>query len=517
MENYKSTTNPVNKSKVEETIRNEIMQGNYVISATKPRIVSALGAIPKPDSSEIRLIHDCSRPHGQAVNDYIETSSFKFQTLDDAIKLLRPNYYMAKIDLRHAYRSVPIHPFNYQFTGLKWQFLGNTHVTYLYDTRLPFGAKSSPEIFHRITQSVRRMMARRGFHDIIVYLDDFLIIGASLEQCKLAYDTLLQLLVDLGFSISHHKLVLPTQRLTFLGEQLDTTDCTMTLPAGKLTELQDVVLEFQNKQRASKKQLQRLAGKLNWACRVVYGGRTFLRRILDTLNSLSSSGKCKLNGKFRSDILWWIRFLKIFNGTRLFLDMVPTVDVATDACSLAAGGYFRGDWFYHNFTLDSPLWSSLHINHKEALAIVLAAKRWGRLWANQRIIIHSDNQAAVQMINKGTTANAVIMQELRSLFWLSALYNFHITAVYVEGAKNTIADAISRLHERKRLLGFYRFICDASSPALANGIPLAAHMSVKGQFFLSCRSTGTYSGDATQSRSPKIQSAGFRRIYKGDL
>lgn len=171
--------------------------------------------------------------------------------------------------------------------------------------------------------------------------------------------------------------------------------------------------------------------------------------------------------------------------------MVPTVDVATDACPIAAGGYFRGDWFYHNFSLDSPVWDSLHINHKEALAIVLAAKRWGRLWANQRVIIHSDNQAAVQMINKGTTASAVIMQELRFLFWLSAFYNFHITAAYVEGAKNTIADAISRMHERKGLLSFYRFICDASSPAFANEISLAAHMSVKGQFFISCRSTGT--------------------------
>ena len=60
----------------------------------------------------------------------------------------------------------------------------------------------------------------------------------------------------------------------------------------KLVELQDLVIEFQNKQRASKKQLQRLAGKLNWACRVVhvYGGRTFLRRILDTMNALTSSG-----------------------------------------------------------------------------------------------------------------------------------------------------------------------------------------------------------------------------------
>ena len=39
---------------------------------------------------------------------------------------------MAKIDLRHAYHTVHIHPNNYQATGLKWkfynvvQFLGST-------------------------------------------------------------------------------------------------------------------------------------------------------------------------------------------------------------------------------------------------------------------------------------------------------------------------------------------------------------------------------------------------------
>ena len=68
------------------------------------------------------------------------------------------------------------------------------------------------------------MMARRGFTDIIVYLDDFLVIGASREQCQLAYDMLLQLLLDLGFSISQHKLVAPTQASTgYYNRQHDPT------------------------------------------------------------------------------------------------------------------------------------------------------------------------------------------------------------------------------------------------------------------------------------------------------
>ena len=58
-------------------------------------------------------------PPGQGVNSYIEIEKQKFQTLDDAVKLIKQGYYMAKIDLRHAYRSVPVHPSNYNALGLK--------------------------------------------------------------------------------------------------------------------------------------------------------------------------------------------------------------------------------------------------------------------------------------------------------------------------------------------------------------------------------------------------------------
>ena len=100
----------------------EIADGSYVITDVKPTIISGLGAIPKPDSSEVRFIRDCSRPPWRAFNDYISCSSFKFQTLENAIKMLQANYFMAKIDLPHTYLSVPIHKSNYQATGLQWYF-----------------------------------------------------------------------------------------------------------------------------------------------------------------------------------------------------------------------------------------------------------------------------------------------------------------------------------------------------------------------------------------------------------
>ena len=124
---------------------------------------------------------------------------------------------MEKIDLRHAYRSVHIHPSNYQATGLKWKFSNSNHFTYFVDTRLPYGGRRAPGIFHSLTQAVKRMMAMRGYKMIVVYLDDFLIVASSWTQCMEAYECLLELLQNLGFEISFRKVVPPTQCLTFLG------------------------------------------------------------------------------------------------------------------------------------------------------------------------------------------------------------------------------------------------------------------------------------------------------------
>ncbi|XP_066928816.1 uncharacterized protein [Clytia hemisphaerica] len=302
MDNYNSAVGPGSKEKVEATILEELSAGNYILANEKPVIVSALGAVPKPDSEDLRLIHDCSMPHGLGVNSYIDIEKQSFQTLDDACRLIGENFFIAKIDLRQAYISVPVHPANHAALGLKWNFSGDEHYTYLKDPRLPFGARSAPGIFHCLTQSVRRMMQRRGFPLIIVYLDDFLVIGRTRQECQAAFDTLHSLLISLGFTISPSKLVSPCQKLVFLGVEIDTTTLTLALPAKKLGDLRDVLMSFQSRARASKRQLQQLAGRLNWACKVIYGGRTFLRRILDLTGSLhKQSSKCLLNEEFLKD------------------------------------------------------------------------------------------------------------------------------------------------------------------------------------------------------------------------
>lgn len=117
---------------------------------------------------------------GAGVNAYATCDHY--ESVQRATKLIKPGAFLAKIDLKSAYRHVPIHPSNYNATGLQWTFTGCTTPTYLFDTKLPFGARRSPGIFHRLTQSVTRMMARRGF-TVLTYLDDFLLIADTAQEC----------------------------------------------------------------------------------------------------------------------------------------------------------------------------------------------------------------------------------------------------------------------------------------------------------------------------------------------
>ena len=45
------------------------------------------------------------------------------------------------------YRHVGLHPSQYKFTGMQWHFEGDSKPTYMYDTRLPFGASGVRRLF----------------------------------------------------------------------------------------------------------------------------------------------------------------------------------------------------------------------------------------------------------------------------------------------------------------------------------------------------------------------------------
>ncbi len=161
---------------------------------------------------------------------------------------------MAKLDIKSAYSHIPIHPNSQWVTGVRWTF-DDRMTRFLYDAKLPFSARAAHSFFHGISQAVKCMMQRHHGKCIVAYQDEFLIIAKSHEDCLSAWITLISLLLCLGFEVNHQKLVAPTTSLVFLGIQLDTVRCEISVPAEKVSNITTALSKFSQKGRATKHQL----------------------------------------------------------------------------------------------------------------------------------------------------------------------------------------------------------------------------------------------------------------------
>ena len=98
-------------------------------------------------SFSLSLSHniDCSRPPGLSVNDYApQFDKQRFQSVDCAAKLVKRGWFMAKVDLKSAYRSVNISAAHSQLvTGLEWCLGGNGAIFMTPSCRLGHGRRQA--------------------------------------------------------------------------------------------------------------------------------------------------------------------------------------------------------------------------------------------------------------------------------------------------------------------------------------------------------------------------------------
>ena len=88
--------------------------------------ISPFGIIPKKATGKYRLIVDLSSPHDCSVNDGVaeDLSSLQYVTVDEAAAAMvhkGAGALLAKVDIKHAYRNIPIHPDDRWLFGMAWE------------------------------------------------------------------------------------------------------------------------------------------------------------------------------------------------------------------------------------------------------------------------------------------------------------------------------------------------------------------------------------------------------------
>ena len=154
------------------------------------------------------------------------------------LKLITKDCWLASLDLKDAYYSVPIHAESQK--SLKFSYKGKL----FHFTAFPNGLSSCPRKF---TKPLKPFLAtlRVKSHLIIVYIDDLLLIGQSYHQCVDTIIEALTLLEKLGFVIHPLKSVfIPTQEIVFPGFLINSHSMTIRLTVEKKDKLISLIASY---------------------------------------------------------------------------------------------------------------------------------------------------------------------------------------------------------------------------------------------------------------------------------
>ena len=277
---------------VSGNITKEIQSGRVVGPFTSPPLPNLqchpVGVVPKKHSSEWRTIYHLSYPEGDSINDHIpkELYSLNYVRVDDAIRILQnlgPGSFMAKTDLKSAFRLIPIHPDDWNLLGIYWQ------SKFYVDLYLPFGLRSAPYIFNQLSDALEWILKHNyGVKHVIHILDDFFIAEPSKLRCLLSFSSLLRAFISVKAPVVASKTLGPSQVLEFMGIVLDSVRMEARLPDDKLSRLKNMLQSFTSRRSARLVELQSLIGTLQFACKVVVPGRTFLQRIINLTRGVPS-------------------------------------------------------------------------------------------------------------------------------------------------------------------------------------------------------------------------------------
>jgi len=318
-----------------------------------------------------------------------------------------------------------------------------------------------------------------AYHD--VYMDDFITVAQTPAEPS-ALNTMLHA-IDSVFDNTphpHRRQAISQSKLdkgdaTFsttkriLGWDIDTHFMHLSLPAHRHDTLATSIQHCLNVKRTSLKIWRRLLGLLRSSSPAIYGA-THLFSILQHAQTATTRKRVTISPIIRLVLNDWLTLLNdIHQRPAPLYTLVPTPPTCvatTDASQLGMGGAwtpiqsnppanylwripFPNTISQALVSCDNPM-GHLSINDMELAALITGATLASTIspppTPYQTILLGTDNTAACSWINKGSTTSitppAFLLHQLARL---RRAHNFSLSACYIPGSTNTLADCCSRL------------------------------------------------------------------------
>ena len=412
-----------------------------------------------------------------------------------------------KRDLARYFLQLPLDPTEYCFTGAIWRGLYFFFVSLMFGLRhsglqgqkltdavcwihrnmgldyVPPQARSTPaqpagpadpalvgmsaaahnkvkDVRHKAIIPVVEPYRQTPFQSLN-YSDDLGGGERTFEKATAAFNTMGALLSELGLEESADKACAPAQRMTYLGVHFDTVKMTMSVPGDKLQEIRAELELWKRKTTSDRKGLQSILGKLFWISRVVVYSRPFMGRLLQQLRDMKdvkAGAKVPLSMESKKDILWWMTYLRTFNGVSVIIndhDTHQTLEqlitspykVCAGDATLWGGGAWYGKQFWSREFPDFLKPSDIAVHIKEFWTLICSCWVWGDNWVNDVVYLFCDNDSVVDTIVNQKPRDPDMNTLLREFLYVVCLKKFSPILRKIDTKANFLADHISRRHD----------------------------------------------------------------------
>ena len=382
-----------------------------------------------------RLILDVS-----GLNKFLRIKHFTMETAEKIRGEVTPNSWATSVDLTDAYHHLPIHPHFQNF--LAFEVAG---VNYKY-VACPFGLSPIPQVFTEVMTCIKIHMRENTNSLVFQYLDDWLLISDT--ALSVLQDTVkfVNICIKLGVIVNPDKSSLePTQSLVHLGFHWDFAHARLSVPEEKVVEIINLCKHVSDTSRVRLPCLESLQGKLISVEKAVPYGRihyrNFQKEVVRNVRRGRNNRHVRLSKAAKNDLVWWSKRSHVESPVDC-RRCKPDVILMTDA-SLTGWGIvsidrtWKADWLRHE--------RSRHINELELLTTLKALRQMTTIKEGDHVQFLIDNRTACCYINRQGGTKSVRLNTIARRVWLLAeQMQLTLSAAYIKGENNVIADMLSR-------------------------------------------------------------------------
>jgi RNase H-like domain found in reverse transcriptase/Reverse transcriptase (RNA-dependent DNA polymerase)/Integrase zinc binding domain len=410
------------KADVEQQIQ-EMLDNNIITNSNSPYSAPIWVVPKKKDASgkqKIRVVIDYRKLNEKTVED-----RFPMPQIEEVLDNIGKSEYFTTLDLKSGFHQILMDEDSKKKTAF------STSQGHFEFNRMPFGLKNSPATFQRTINKVLHGITGKC---CLVYLDDIIIMGNSLEKHLSNLELVFKRLAEFNLKIQLDKCEFLKKETEFLGHVV-TKDGVKTNPE----KIQKIINWPLPKNDKEIKQFLGLAGYYRRFIKDYAKITKPMTKYLRKETPIDFSDKeYRKSFQVLKEIISTDQILAYPDFSKPFILTTDASDVALGAVLSQIQDSLERPIAFASRTLNSTE-SRYSTYEKEALAIIWAIKKYKPYLFGNKFTLVTDHKPLTFI--KSAEKNSKILR------WRLELADYDFDVIYKEGKSNVVADALSRRPE----------------------------------------------------------------------